>query len=65
MLHTVTFQFHVDFQKKKIVDSPNLFITSACLYICAYVKLYEKFWLAGLEMNQVDLDEIIIYYWFV
>lgn len=64
MLHTVTFQFHVDFQKKKIVDSPNLFITSACLYIRAYVKLYEKFWLAGLEMNQVDLDEII-YYWFV
>lgn len=52
-------------KKKKIVDSPNLFITRACLYICAYVKLYEKFWLAGLEMNQVDLDEIIIYYWFV
>lgn len=26
------------------------------------LKLYEKFWLAGLEMNQVDLDEIIIYY---
>lgn len=50
---------------KKIVDSPNLFITSACLYICAYVKLHEKFWLAGLEMNQVDLDEIIIYYLFV